>query len=301
MPDIVEMPVMTEAQEQAWRTLLDLHEELPRGWTVVGGQMVHLWCAERGVVMARPTDDADAVLDVRLEPEMLLKFTNALLRRGFEAETAESGVQHRWRKGEAVIDVLIPRHLGPVAANRRGAGGGPTIETPGAQKAVDRTEIVRVRIGDRVGAVPRPSLLGALIAKAAAFTVPLDRNRNRHLGDFALLATLLRPSDVEDYAPFDKRELQLVTNALGNARTKPGAWSHVNRGADGIERLAGVVEARRRARELGGAVPVATPAAPAARPSWGLARSGRTADSSGTRSKAQRHGLAEAGTERSDS
>ncbi|WP_424449031.1 hypothetical protein [Microbacterium arborescens] len=110
MAEVIAMPAMTEAQEHAWVTLLDLHEELPSGWTIVGGQMVHLWCAERGVTMARPTDDADAVLDVRLEPGILYTFTAALKRRGFDAETASSGVQHRWRKDDAVIDVLIPRH-----------------------------------------------------------------------------------------------------------------------------------------------------------------------------------------------
>jgi hypothetical protein len=40
---------MTRAQEAAWLGLLDLSERLPDAeWTLIGGQMVHLHCAERG-------------------------------------------------------------------------------------------------------------------------------------------------------------------------------------------------------------------------------------------------------------
>ncbi len=74
--------------------------------------MVHLHCIERGVAPTRPTDDVDAVLDVRAEPGALHSFTTALVELGF-ASTGESweGHQHRWQRGEAQIDVLIPRHL----------------------------------------------------------------------------------------------------------------------------------------------------------------------------------------------
>lgn len=66
--DPVALPTMTTAQEQGWRALMDLHEDVGGGWTLVGGQLVHLWCAERGVDFARPTDDIDTVLDVRARP-----------------------------------------------------------------------------------------------------------------------------------------------------------------------------------------------------------------------------------------
>lgn len=32
---------------------MDLHESLPRRWTVIGGQMVHLHCAELTVPVSR--------------------------------------------------------------------------------------------------------------------------------------------------------------------------------------------------------------------------------------------------------
>lgn len=255
MSDVILMPMMTVPQEQAWLTLLDLHDQVPGHWTLVGGQMVHLWCAERSKSIARPTDDADAVLDVRLKPRILWDFTAALKEHGFQPVTASSGVQHRWTNGDAVIDVLIARHLGPRGANRKGAGGGRTIETPGAQKVLNRTELVLVQIGERVGTTPRPSLLGAIVAKSAAFTVLLDKNRDRHLGDLAVLASMLVPGDVNDHPPLDKRELRLVSNAVGHARAKPGAWSYVDGGAAGLERLARVLEETRHQRELRGKKP----------------------------------------------
>lgn len=252
MSDVIVMPTMMDAQEQAWHTLLDLHQQLPEHWTVVGGQMVHLWCAARGKFIARPTDDGDAVLDVRLKKTILWEFTAALKDQGFEPETASNGTQHRWTKDDAVIDVLIPRHLGPHSEKLKGVGGGTTIQTPGAQKVMNRTEVVQVRIGDRTGTVPRPSLLGAIVGKSAAYTVELDRKRDRHLGDLVVLATLLAPSDVDGHRLLDKRELRLVSNAVGNARSKPGTWSYVDGGADGLDRLAGVLNETRHLRDLHG-------------------------------------------------
>lgn len=273
MTEVIVLPAMTDPQEQAWLTLLDLYEQIPSDWTIVGGQMVLIWCAERGATMPRPTDDADAVLDVRTNTEILLQFTSALSARGYDPVTGSSGVQHRWKNGDAVVDVLIPRHLGPKSANRRGAGGGRTIETPGAQKVLNRSEAVRVQIGERQGTVPRPSLLGAIVGKSAAYTVQLDRNRDRHLGDLTLLASMLRPSDVDGHPPLDKRELRLVSNALGSARAKPGARRHVDDGEDGLDRLAGIVRATQRARELGNKSPETD--AVAVRPGWGSARWGQ--------------------------
>src|SRR5450830_794235 len=189
----VVLPPMSRGEAEAWSGLLDLSERHPTGWTLVGGQMVHLHCIERGVAPTRPTDDVDAVLDVRAEPGALHSFTTALVELGF-ASTGESweGHQHRWQRGEAQIDVLIPRHLGERAAGRRGASGGTTIETPGAQQALDRTQTVEV---------------------------VLDRARSRHLIDFAVLTTLIRPSDaVQEAGRRDREHLGAMLAALAADR-----------------------------------------------------------------------------------
>ena len=65
------MPPMFGAQAASWHGLMDLHERLGRGWTLVGGQMVHLHCAEHGYVPTRATNDVDTVIDVRADRYML--------------------------------------------------------------------------------------------------------------------------------------------------------------------------------------------------------------------------------------
>lgn len=233
----VTMPVMTVAQERSWHALLDLHARHPSGWTLVGGQMVHLHCAERGGSPARPTDDVDTVLDVRAEPYALLEITSTLRDLEFApAGTTWNGHQHRWiRADDAVIDLLIPRHLGERAARRTGATGGTTLETPGAQQALDRTDDVDVLVGERTGTVRRPRLLGALVAKAAAHTVSLDTRRDRHVTDFAVLATLVRPDDAVHTAT--ARDRQYLQRMLTVTAADPRPWAAVGGAAEGLERL----------------------------------------------------------------
>ena len=232
----VVLPPMTPAQAEAWNGLFDVAERHPTGWTLVGGQMVQLHCVERGVAPARPTDDVDAVLDVRAEPDVLNTFTSALADVGFvSAGESWQGHQHRWRRRAGEIDVLIPRHLGERAAGRRGASGGTTIETPGAQQALDRTEVVEVALGGRTGVIRRPNLLGALVAKGAAHSVVLDRARTRHLVDFAVLTTLLRPSDRVDQA--GRRDREYLEAALAALAADPRTWAGVDGAAEGVARL----------------------------------------------------------------
>jgi hypothetical protein len=54
---------------------------------------------------------------------------------------------------------------------------------------------VDVQIGDRVGKVPRPNLIGALILKAKARIDTVGSARDRHCDDFAVLVAMLAASD----------------------------------------------------------------------------------------------------------
>lgn len=230
------MPLMTRPQETAWHALMDLQVVHPTGWTLVGGQMVHLHCAERGAAPTRPTDDVDAVLDVRAEPHVLHGFTSTLTRLGFHPSGETwTGHQHRWERGDAVIDLLIPQHLGRRAASRKGATGGTTLETPGAQQALDRTQQVDVTVASRTGTVLRPNLLGALVGKSAAHTVSLDRARDRHVTDFVVLATLIRPADAVDRAT--KRDRHYLDRMLSVTAMDPRPWVAIEGGREGLDRL----------------------------------------------------------------
>jgi hypothetical protein len=232
----VVMPVMTAAQEAGWLALLDLHRRMPTGWTLVGGQMVHLHCAERGATPTRPTNDMDAVLDVRAQPQVLYAFTTHLAALGFEPDGESwEGHQHRWMRQNAVIDVMIPTNLGQSASARAGARGGTVPETPGAQQALQRTESIEVQIGELVGAVLRPTLLGALVIKAAAYGVLGDSAKDRHVEDFVVLATLVSPRDrIQDAGPRDR---EYLGNVLGLLRNDPRPASRIENGPEGIERL----------------------------------------------------------------
>ncbi|WP_406829454.1 hypothetical protein ABEG17_10640 [Pedococcus sp. KACC 23699] len=66
MPEPVELPVMNVAQRQSWHALMELYQRISSNWALIGGQLVHLHCAERGVSPTRPTNDADAVVGSRL-------------------------------------------------------------------------------------------------------------------------------------------------------------------------------------------------------------------------------------------
>jgi len=93
---MIVMPAMSAPQAASWHGLMDLHERLDHGWTLIGGQLVHLHCAERDYAPLRPTDDIDTVLDVRAYPDMLEAFTGVLVDLGFRPVGACSG--SRWRR-----------------------------------------------------------------------------------------------------------------------------------------------------------------------------------------------------------
>lgn len=233
----VTMPAMTEAQVASWHALMDLHEALPGRWTVVGGQMVHLHCAERQTFPVRSTDDADALLDAKAHPTILEDFTAGLVDAGFAPLTSGSGYQHRWRKGDAQIDVLISNKLGERKIYRT-ITGAPTVGTPGAALVLNRSEDVDIEVAGRVGTVRRPTLLGSLIAKGAAHTV--GDGRDRHRQDFAVLASLLSAKDLRG-ADLTKGEQKYLVRMLGVTLADPVALELSPDVRNGLERLGSIL------------------------------------------------------------
>lgn len=137
------LPVMPPEQTASWLGILDIHERLDSGWTLIGGQLVHLHCAERGQFPVRPTNDADAVIDVRADPQILHTFTRTLSDLGYEpAGISAEGKQHRWRRGQASIDVLLPEGVGERASLRQAVTGSPTLPTEGGTQALQRSQTV---------------------------------------------------------------------------------------------------------------------------------------------------------------
>lgn len=111
------------------------------------------------------------------------------------------GRAHRYRHKTldppVLVDVLAPDNVS-ARANLTTTPPGRTVEVPGGTQSLHRREWVEVSLasGSR-GRVPRPNLLGALVIKAAATTLP--ERRERHFNDLALLCSLIAD-------PFEMRD-----------------------------------------------------------------------------------------------
>ncbi|WP_284987531.1 hypothetical protein [Arthrobacter sp. fls2-241-R2A-172] len=233
----IELPAMPREQQEAWQAVFEIHRAMPQGWVLVGGQAVFLHAVERGAPAVRATKDADMALDIRAFPTMLHDFTELLVHLGFESQGESlEGYQHRWKRGDALVDVLIPRHLGERAEKRRGVTGGTTIAAPASQQALDRSETVEVLAGFVSGRVIRPTILGSLIGKAGALTIVNDPLWRRHVDDFLTLASVVRASDLRGitYKPAEQNHL---ANMLGRLANEPELMDQVPECAEGVKRL----------------------------------------------------------------
>lgn len=87
------------------------------------------------------------------------------------------------------VDLLVADSLGP-RARLDTVGGGKAFETPGVHQSLGRTELVPVEVGSDVALVPRPNLLGAIVAKATAVDVDAQ-GPGRHISDVVFLSSLI--------------------------------------------------------------------------------------------------------------
>jgi hypothetical protein len=169
----------------------ELAAELPIDlWAVLGGQMVVLHATEHGVALPsdRQTTDGDVIVDVRLSPKATKRTAQILVRLGFHPDLGPGGEGHRFRRGDAAIDVLAPDGLGKRAVLET-VSGSRTISAPAGTQALKRADYLTVRIDETVVRIRRPSLLGAIVVKAAAAaSLPAP---HKHLRDLALLLTLV--------------------------------------------------------------------------------------------------------------
>jgi hypothetical protein len=192
------MPPLVGRQDASWHALLELAPVLREGWLLIGGQMVFLHEVERQAGDLRPTDDVDVVVNLRVDPGGLTRIHAALTQHRFlQALPSTEGVAHRYERRGAVIDVLAPDHIGKRAELRLGSGR--TIEAPGTSQAFTRCSQVQIELVDGSTAIiRRPTLVGALIGKAAAvleITSQSPAARAKHLRDVDALARLLGVDD----------------------------------------------------------------------------------------------------------
>ncbi|MFJ6633343.1 hypothetical protein ACIQMR_18420 [Streptomyces sp. NPDC091376] len=160
---------------------------------MIGGQMVLLHGLEHDRTPPAASQDLDVLADVLSSPESLRLLVSALRDLGFESDgVSPEGKAHRYTRrdgaGELVVDLLAPDHLGE-RADLTTTPPGSTLEVPGGRQAVQRTEGVKVQLDERVGVIYRPSLLGAIVGKAAALSIP-TAPKDKHYRDLAFLLSL---------------------------------------------------------------------------------------------------------------
>ncbi len=183
---------LTDAGRSTWEAITELVDRVPAAkWAVVGGQMVAIHAAVAGVDAPRVTDDGDVVVDVRVfGRQAVIDVAKALTSADFRTFESPEGVT-RFERGRAKIDLLAPEGMG--AANVETVPPGYAIQAPGATQALERTIEVTVSWGDDEVTVRCPSLLGAIIAKAAGSKeiVSLTNDeRLKHQQDLVFLLSL---------------------------------------------------------------------------------------------------------------
>lgn len=204
-----------------WQAVIDLSRAQPRGWTLVGAQMVALHAAEHERIRPRSSRDADILVNVRLMQGGAQRLSRVLVQLGFQfAGVSPEGIGHRFRRASAEVDILAPDGLGwrtkvitlPPAR---------TVSVPGGAQALARTELVDVRIEGETGVIPRPNLLGAILLKCRAIDV--DDVPNSQRLDLAFLLSLVdNPRTLAaDLTPNERRWLRRRTDLLN---PEAAAW-----------------------------------------------------------------------------
>ncbi len=220
------LTVLMEDDDQipAWRTVIELAESgISEHWTLVGGLMVAAHARRPGVVMRRPTDDVDALVDYAANQSSLTEARAALAKLGFDLSDDEQHAYRFLHPDGRKVDIMVADHL-PSRMTPRLARR-PAFEAPSGEQAIRRRDIYRLEFNS--GAVVEmgvPDEFGALVAKGAAWLVD-RRDRDRHLDDVAVLLACLGDASVLDYASAsanDRKRIHAVLDVL--ADTSSRSW-----------------------------------------------------------------------------
>jgi hypothetical protein len=220
--DPVRLPTLPGHDDELWLALIELSELRPGEWTLIGGQMVLLHAMEHGAAPPRVSTDLDVLVNARVVTGGVREFVAAIEAAGFVLKgVSPEGIAHRYRRGGVSVDVLAPEGLGP-RTDLTTTPPGRTLQVPGGTQALDRTELVPVMFGDHQGLVPRPSLLGAIVAKAVA--VAVDDVPDAQRVDLALLLSLV-DDPIELAGQLTKKDRQRLATRSEMAEAHQRAWS----------------------------------------------------------------------------
>lgn len=210
--------------------------------------MVYSHARAANLTSPRPTADADVLVDVVTGRPSLIDTYAALNNLGFVLETGYS-VAYRFRHADGrVIDVMVADHL-PSHIRARLAGR-PAFQAPAGQQAINRREIWQLEFSAEVTcAVGIPNILGALVAKGAAWIVE-NRNPERHLQDAATLFAAVEDASAINYqlSKTDRRRLRALREQLTDARHPAWALLSADERLNGQQNLELISNAARLSR-----------------------------------------------------
>lgn len=218
----------------AWQTVIDLAESgASAEWTLVGGLMVAAHARRAGVIMRRPTDDVDVLVDYSANRSSLSQARTTLARLGFLLSTDE---QHAYRfkhEDGRKLDLMVADHLPSRMTPRLDRR--PAFAAPSGEQAIRRRDIYDLQFSS--GATARvgvPDELGALVAKGAAWLVD-SRDRTRHLDDAAVLLSCVTDASALDYPSMSKNDRKRIRAAIDELRD-PAHASWLNLDGEDRER-----------------------------------------------------------------
>ena len=234
----------TSMQATIYRALGQLGVGLsPEHWCLIGGLMVEVVLASRGVAMTRPTNDGDVIGDVVGNRYALRSLGRALEELGFHHHPSgwkgDPTVRFRNPSG-AVIDVLRPANTSKQRNVVGIVGRETTLEAPGTDFALTTATLLNVIYSpsDPPTTMRVPSLLGAMYAKASAAKTLQPKDRPlKHLHDAAQLLAAARQDELEDQSKAVAKRLIWLQQHL--ADTEASGWDYValDRRNDAVRRL----------------------------------------------------------------
>lgn len=224
----------------AWQTVVELAEAgASADWTLVGGLMVAAHARRAGVVMRRPTDDVDVLVDYMANRASLSQARASLRKIGFELGSDEKHA-YRFRHDDGrKLDLMVADHL-PSRMEPR-LDRRPAFAAPSGEQAIRRRDIYRLRFtSGSMADVGVPDELGAIVAKGAAWLID-RRDRERHLDDSAVLLASVQDASELDYESLsknDRKRIRAVTQKLSD----PAHTSWIN--LDDTDRARGAITLR---------------------------------------------------------
>ena len=207
-----------------WAGVLDVADERAHGWTLIGALMVMLHEHEAGRATRPATADADAVVDARGATRATRTMARLLQAQGWELDTGHVDVDghgYKFVRDGLEFDVIAPEGMG----GRADLTTVPPLRAPqlaGTRQALDRTQRVAVTFDGRISALPRPSLLGALVVKASAAAGDHIRGPQRHLEDLARLYRLVTDPAALTPTAKDRKRLRDTAEPTWEVLDDPG-------------------------------------------------------------------------------